>query len=68
MNSGFRVWASYDKVLGGPVGVHPVPKGVSGRAEELLWIERTTRRFDGYNYFGQHPEKMLAWFAKYMKS
>jgi len=27
---------------------------------------RTTPRFDGYNYFGQHPEKMLAWFGKYM--
>ena len=35
--------------------------------KELLWIEGTTRRFDGYNYFGQHPEKMLDWFAKYMK-
>ena len=21
---------------------------------------------DAYNYFGQHSEKMLAWFAKYM--
>jgi len=29
-----------------------------------LWIEGTTRRFDGYNYFGQDPEKMMAWFAK----
>jgi len=30
-----------------------------------LWNEGTTRRFDGYNYFGQHPEKILARFAKY---
>lgn len=39
-----------------------------GSAEkELFWIEGTTRRFDGYNYFGQNPEKMLAFYAKYMK-
>ncbi|MEM9460152.1 MAG: alpha/beta hydrolase [Myxococcota bacterium] len=35
--------------------------------KELFWIEGTTRRFDGYNYFGQHPEKMITFFDKYMK-
>ncbi|WOR15246.1 alpha/beta hydrolase [Hyphomonas sp. FCG-A18] len=34
--------------------------------KELFWIEGTSRRFDGYNYFGQNPERMLAWFGKYM--
>ncbi len=34
--------------------------------KELFWIEGTTRRFDGYNYFGNHPEKMLEFFDKYM--
>ncbi|MEM1182408.1 MAG: alpha/beta hydrolase, partial [Acidobacteriota bacterium] len=38
-----------------------------GSAEkELFWIEGTTRRFDGYNYFANHPEKMIAFFNKYM--
>lgn len=38
-----------------------------GAAEkELLWIEGTTRRFDGYNHFSKHPERMLEWYAKYM--
>lgn len=38
-----------------------------GSAEkEFFWIEGTTRRFDGYNYFGQHPDRMLAWFDRYM--
>lgn len=38
-----------------------------GAAEkELFWIEGTTRRFDGYNYFGQNPERMLAWFNAHM--
>ncbi|MGI1561945.1 alpha/beta hydrolase family protein [Klebsiella michiganensis] len=35
--------------------------------KELFWIEGTTRRWVGYNYFGQHPEKLLGWFEKYMK-
>ncbi|MEO1191006.1 MAG: alpha/beta hydrolase [Pseudomonadota bacterium] len=34
--------------------------------KELFWIEGTSRRFDGYNYFGQNPERMLTWFDKYM--
>ena len=39
-----------------------------GSAEkELFWIEGTHRRFDGYNYFGVNPEKMIAFFDKYMK-
>lgn len=36
--------------------------------KELVWIEDTTKRFkDGYNYFGRHPEKVLAFFDKHMK-
>ncbi|MEH0715255.1 alpha/beta hydrolase [Vibrio owensii] len=35
--------------------------------KKLFWIEGTTRRFDGYNYFGQHPEMMVEWFDKYIK-
>ena len=36
--------------------------------KELLWIEDTKKRFrDGYNYFGRYPEKIIAYFDKYMK-
>jgi hypothetical protein len=36
--------------------------------KELFWIENTTKRFkDGYNYFGRHPEKVIAFFDRYMK-
>lgn len=36
--------------------------------KELVWIEGTTRRFkDGYNWFGRHPEQVLAFLDKYMK-
>lgn len=34
--------------------------------KQLFWIEGTTRRFDGYNYFGDNPEMMLEWFGKYI--
>jgi esterase/lipase len=30
--------------------------------KKLHWIEGTTRRFDGYNYFGEHPEVAIDWF------
>lgn len=40
---------------------------LGGKDKELFWIEGTTRRFkDGYNYFGRHPDKVLAFFDKYM--
>ncbi|MEM6675266.1 MAG: alpha/beta hydrolase [Planctomycetota bacterium] len=34
--------------------------------KELLWVEGTTRRFDGYNYLGQNPERMLEFFEAHM--
>lgn len=33
--------------------------------KKLFWIEGTTERYDGYTYFGTHPEELLGWFAKY---
>ncbi len=40
---------------------------ISSTEKELFWIENTNRRFDGYNYFGLYPEKMIEFFDKYMK-
>ena len=34
--------------------------------KKLFWIEGTTRRFDGYNYFGDHPEQMIEFLANYL--
>ncbi|RAH50702.1 alpha/beta hydrolase [Aspergillus brunneoviolaceus CBS 621.78] len=49
-----------------PDDVQAIYDGIGAREKELFWIEGTTRRFDGYNYFGEHPERMLQWFNKYM--
>ena len=40
---------------------------IPGEDKKLFWIEGTTKRFVGYNYFGEHPEMMIKWFDKYMK-
>lgn len=41
---------------------------IPGDDKKLFWIERgDTRRFIGYNYFGEHPEAMIEWFDRYMK-
>lgn len=40
---------------------------ITGSDKKLFWIEGTDKRFDGYNYFGKHPEIMIEWFDKYMK-
>ncbi|MEM6454125.1 MAG: alpha/beta hydrolase [Acidobacteriota bacterium] len=39
-----------------------------GSAEkELIWIRDTEKRFrDGYNYFGRHPEAIIAFFKKHL--
>lgn len=35
--------------------------------KKLFWIEGTTKRFDGYNYFGENPEQMVDFFDTYME-
>ncbi|SCU82092.1 LAMI_0B08900g1_1 [Lachancea mirantina] len=49
-----------------PEDVETIFELLGAEQKKLFWIEGTTRRFDGYNYFGEHPEEMLAWYAKYM--
>ena len=40
---------------------------VGTEQKDLFWIEGTTRRWVGYNYFGQHPDKLIDWFDRFMK-
>ncbi|KAH8683666.1 Alpha/Beta hydrolase protein [Ilyonectria robusta] len=48
-----------------PEDVQEIYDKLGAKEKELFWIEGTTRRFDGYNYFGSHPERMLGWFKKH---
>jgi hypothetical protein len=34
--------------------------------KEFFWLEGFTHRFQGYQYFGDHPEKMLDWLNRWM--
>lgn len=34
--------------------------------KQMLWIEGKLNRFDGYNYYGEHPEVMLAFINKHL--
>ena len=34
----------------------------AGIAKRMEWLEETEHRFDGYNWFADHPESMLRWF------
>ena len=34
--------------------------------KEMIWIEGTRLRFDGYTYLPQNPEPMLDWFGRFM--
>lgn len=41
---------------------------ISSTDKELFWIKNTTKRFrDGYNHFGWHPARIIAFFDKHMK-
>ena len=49
-----------------PVDVQTIFDAIAATDKELFWIEGTTRRWDGYNYFSRDPQPMLEWFGRYM--
>ena len=55
-----------DDVLTTPSDVQSIFDGLATDRKELIWIDGTSRRFDGYNYLPKHPEPMLDWFARHI--
>lgn len=49
-----------------PIDVQTIFDSLATADKKLFWIEGTSRRWDGYNYFAKEPRQMLDWFAKYM--
>jgi hypothetical protein len=39
---------------------------LAAQTKELLWIDQSKQRFYAYNHFGQHPERLTAWFKAHM--
>jgi len=56
----------HDDALTYPSDVQTIFDNVPAKDKKLFWIEGTTRRWDGYNYFPGNPAQMLEWFDKYM--
>ena len=46
--------------------VQEIYDNISAEDKKLFWIEGTDLRFQGYNYFGEHPELVLEWFDTHM--
>lgn len=49
-----------------PEDVQSIYDALPVQDKELYWIEGTDRRFDGYNFFGVHPELPIDWFDKHL--
>jgi len=50
-----------------PSYVQEIFDNISAQDKKLFWIEGTDLRFQGYNYFGKHPQLMLEWFDRHMR-
>lgn len=42
--------------------------GGRGIVKQMEWLEETEHRFDGYNWFADHPESMLDWFRAHLSA
>ena len=57
----------HDDVMTRPQDVQNIFDAIPVEEKALHWITGTDRRFDGYNYFGVHPEVPIEWFDKHVK-
>lgn len=57
----------HDDVMTRPQDVQDIFDAIPVEEKALHWITGTDRRFDGYNYFGVHPEVPIEWFDKHVK-
>ncbi|KAH7142068.1 Alpha/Beta hydrolase protein [Dactylonectria macrodidyma] len=49
-----------------PYDVQAIFDAIPIEEKKLVWVENTTRRWDGYLYFQREPEEILAWLERYM--
>ena len=59
--------SSKDSLIDAEKDTQAIYDGLASKTKDLLWIEGTTRRFDGYNHFASNPERMVEWFDRFMK-
>ena len=56
----------HDDALTTPDDVQAIFDAMPASDKDLLWIEGTHRRFDGYNYLPNNPKPMLDWFERFV--
>ncbi|MEU8585321.1 alpha/beta hydrolase family protein [Streptomyces abikoensis] len=56
----------HDDALTKPSDVQAIFDAVPVGEKKLFWIEGSTRRWDGYNYFSEHPAQLVEWFDKHV--
>jgi uncharacterized protein len=49
-----------------PKDVQAIFDAMPTKDKDLIWIEGSTHRFDGYNYLPKNPKPMLDWFQRFM--
>ncbi|KAL1914324.1 uncharacterized protein VTP21DRAFT_9017 [Calcarisporiella thermophila] len=57
----------HDDIMTEPSDIEAIFANIDCKDKKLFWIEGTTRRFDGYNYFPNNPEQLIDWFDRHMK-
>ncbi|MBU0557754.1 MAG: lysophospholipase [Alphaproteobacteria bacterium] len=55
-----------DDTLTTPADVQAMFDAMTTDQKDLIWIEGTNRRFDGYNYLPENPKPMLDWFDRFI--
>ena len=57
----------HDDTMTRPEDVQSINDALTVADRDLHWIRGTSRRFDGCNYLGEHPEVPINWFDKYVR-
>ncbi|SES11382.1 hypothetical protein SAMN05216188_12261 [Lentzea xinjiangensis] len=55
-----------DDVLTRPSDLEEAFAAIGAKEKSMFWIEGTPRRWDGYQWFQRHPERILEWFESHM--
>jgi dienelactone hydrolase len=55
-----------DDTLTTPADVQAIFNNLATKDKELIWIDGTNKRFDGYNYLPKNPQPMLNWFERFV--
>lgn len=58
----------HDDAVTKPWDAEQIHDAIPVKDKKLFWIEGTPVRYEGYRYFSQNPEQMLAWYDAHMKA